>query len=47
MKLPWYIKDKGITSKDGKLYFNISFNKWWVRIQQMKIFFLILWKGGK
>lgn len=46
MKLPWYIKNKGATSKNGKLYFNITFNKWWVRMQRVKLFFQILLKVG-
>ncbi len=44
MKLPWYIKSKGITSKGNSLYFNFTIRKSWIFLQKVKYFFILITK---
>ncbi len=40
MKLPWYIKQESLKTNDkGKLIATFHFNKWWIRLQHVKVFF--------
>lgn len=48
MKLPWYIKQTGMSSsgeKEGKLYLHLKIRKAWIYLMYVKVFFQMIRKA--